>query len=64
MFQSYSLFIKQWRQVGFEGRQTIEWQATKRLGAKVFDRTKVRGTQGQRVDHWQAGQEVTILGKK
>jgi WLM domain len=36
------------RRVGFEGRQTIDWQETKQLGAKVLGRKKVRGTQGQR----------------
>jgi hypothetical protein len=38
-----------WRRVGFEDRQMIDWQETKRLGAKVLSQTKVRGTQGQRV---------------
>jgi hypothetical protein len=33
-----------WRRVGFEGRQTIDWQETRRLGARVLSRTKVRGT--------------------
>ena len=33
-----------WRRVRFEGRQTIDWQETKRLGAKVLGRTKMRGT--------------------
>jgi hypothetical protein len=33
-----------WRRVGFEGRQIVDWQETKRLGAKVLDRTKVRDT--------------------
>ena len=38
-----------WRRVGFEGRQMIDWQETKRLGAKLSDRTKVRAIQSQRV---------------
>ena len=38
-----------WRRVGFEGRQMIDWQETKRLGAKLSDRTKVRATQSRRV---------------
>jgi hypothetical protein len=29
-----------WRRVGFGGRQTIDWQETKRLGARVLSRTK------------------------
>jgi hypothetical protein len=29
-----------WRRVGFEGRQTIDWQVTKRRGARVLSRTK------------------------
>jgi hypothetical protein len=53
-----------WRRVGFEGRQTIDWQETKRLGAKVLGRTKVRVTQSQRLSIGRAGQEATIRGKK
>jgi hypothetical protein len=33
-----------WRRVGFEGRQTIDWQVTKRLATGVLSRTKMRGT--------------------
>ena len=33
-----------WRRVGFEDRQIIDWQETRRMGAKVLDRTKVRDT--------------------
>jgi hypothetical protein len=33
-----------WRRVGFEGRHTIDWQVTKRLGTGVLSRTKMRGT--------------------
>src|SRR5262249_48542247 len=33
-----------WRRVGFDSQQIIDWQETRRLGAKVLGRTKVRGT--------------------
>ena len=40
-----------WRRVGFEGRQIIDWQETKRREAKVLERKKVRETSGQQVAH-------------
>jgi hypothetical protein len=49
-----------WRRVGVEGRQIIDWQETKRLGAKVLGRTKVSGTQEQPVRPAQ----VIHLGKE
>lgn len=33
----------QWRQIGFQGRQVIDWQETKRRSAKVLIRTKIAG---------------------
>jgi hypothetical protein len=43
-----------WRRVGFEGRLIIDWQETKRHGAKVLGRKKVRGTSWQQVGPAQA----------
>jgi hypothetical protein len=39
----HSYYPLEWRRVGFEGRQVIDWHETKRRRAKVLVRTKVAG---------------------
>jgi WLM domain len=45
-----------WRRVGFEGRQTIDWQVTRRLGARLLSRTKMRA-------HKASGPEWRVGGR-